>query len=65
MSYDITFCTANCTNENCERNLHFVLVPDGLATSQADFSGNCLMYELYEGGELEDYDGESELDFND
>ena len=65
MSYGITFCVADCTNANCERNLNFVPIPDGLVISQADFSGNCPMYEVYEGGELEDYESEEELDFND
>lgn len=65
MMYDITFCVADCTNADCERNLNFVNVPPGQEISQSDFSGVCNMYEEYEGGTLEDYDGEAELDFND
>lgn len=65
MMYDMTFCVADCTNAGCERNLNFITVPERLEIYQADFSDCCDMFEEHEGGTLEDYDGEIELDFND
>jgi hypothetical protein len=56
--YDITYCVANCTNEECFRNkAHFPT--DGRHVSQADFSLSCDIYQPYE-----DNNPYKELDFN-
>lgn len=64
MNLDITFCVADCTNSDCERNLNFEIIPTGRDTLQADLSDNCPMYEEYDGS-ADDLDSEEELDFND
>jgi len=45
MINDITFCTAPCLNDECERNTYIVFTNKGYLGSQMDLSFDCSNYE--------------------